>query len=68
MRGEKVKLILLKQENALKTPIYIGGQWGKYRYNTQRRTERYLFDLLLFYLVTIIYIKLYVQLGVHHVQ
>jgi hypothetical protein len=52
MRGEKVKRILLKQENALKTPIYIGGQGEKYRYNTQRRTERYLFDLLLFYLVT----------------
>jgi hypothetical protein len=55
MRGEKVKLILLKQENALKKPIYIGGQGEKYRYNTQRRTERYLFDLLLFfflYLVT----------------
>ena len=36
-----------------KTPRYIGGQGGKYRYNTQRRTERYLFDLLLFYLVTV---------------
>jgi hypothetical protein len=26
MRDEKVKLILLKQENALKTPRYIGGR------------------------------------------
>ena len=26
MRGEKVKLILLKQESALKNPRYIGGQ------------------------------------------
>jgi hypothetical protein len=53
MRDEKVKLILLKQENALRTPRYIGGHGGKYRYNTQRRTERYLFDLLLFTLVTV---------------